>query len=71
MKKVKFIFISFLLIILMAGCKTIKQKNDEIIENLRIAVRPLNKEDIKNRKLPNQTSGLVITKIAKHKKKEK
>jgi len=43
-----------------------KQDNkiDEIIESLRIAVRPLNKEDIKNRKLPNQTTGLVITKIA-------
>ncbi len=43
-----------------------KQNVDEIIENLRIAVRPLNKEDIKNRKLPNQTTGLVITKIAKN-----
>ena len=31
---------------------------------MRIAVRPLNKDDIKNRKLPNQTTGLVITKIA-------
>ena len=31
---------------------------------MRIAVRPLTKEDIKNRKLPNQTTGLVITKIA-------
>ena len=43
-----------------------KQDNkiDEIIESLRIAVRPLNKEDIKNRNLPNQTTGLVITKIA-------
>ena len=37
---------------------------DEIIENLRISVRPLNKEDIKNRKLPNQTTGLVITNMA-------
>ena len=27
-------------------------------------MRPLTKEDIKNRKLPNQTTGLVITKIA-------
>ena len=42
-----------------------KQQNiDEIIEKLRIAVRPLNKDDIKKRKLPNQTTGLVITKIA-------
>ncbi len=40
------------------------KKSYEIIESLRIAVRPLNKEDIKNRKLPNQTTGLVITKIA-------
>ena len=38
--------------------------NEEIIENLKIAVRPLTKEDIKSRKLPNQTTGLVITKIA-------
>ena len=37
---------------------------DEIIESLRIAVRPLNKEDIKNRNLPNQTTGLVITNMA-------
>ena len=41
-----------------------EQITDEIIESLRIAVRPLNKEDIKKRKLPNQTTGLVITKIA-------
>ena len=44
--------------------ETQKQDNEEIIESLRIAVRPLTKEDIKNRKLPNQTTGLVITKIA-------
>jgi len=44
--------------------ETQKQNNDEIIESLRIAVRPLTKEDIKSRKLPNQTTGLVITKIA-------
>ena len=37
---------------------------DEIIESLRISVRPLTKEDIKNRKLPNQTKGLVITNMA-------
>ena len=41
-----------------------QNNNEEIIESLRIAVRPLTKEDIKNRKLPNQTTGLVITKIA-------
>ncbi len=37
---------------------------DEIIESLKIAVRPLTKEDINNRKLPNQTTGLVITNMA-------
>ncbi|WP_262590312.1 Do family serine endopeptidase [Candidatus Pelagibacter communis] len=37
---------------------------DEIVESLRISVRPLTKEDIKNRKLPNQTTGLVITNMA-------
>jgi len=36
--------------------------NDRI-ENLKITVRPLNKDDIKKRKLPNQTTGLVITGI--------
>ncbi len=44
--------------------ETKKENNEEIIESLRIAVRPLTKDDIKNRKLPNQTTGLVITKIA-------
>merc|ERR1712078_750010 len=44
--------------------ETKKQNNEEIIESLRIAVRPLTKDDIKKRKLPNQTTGLVITKIA-------
>ena len=38
--------------------------DEEIIEDLKIIVRPLNKEDIKSRKLPNQTTGLVITNIA-------
>ena len=33
------------------------------IEDLKITVRSLNKEDIKNRKLPNQTTGLVIKSI--------
>ena len=36
---------------------------DSIIEDLKITVRKLTKEDIKTRKLPNQVSGLVITKI--------
>jgi len=39
---------------------------DEIIESLRISVRLLTKEDIKNRKLPNQTTGLIITNMAKN-----
>ena len=30
---------------------------------MKISVRKLNNEDIKERKLPNQTKGLVITKI--------
>ena len=38
-------------------------EEDVTIENLKIAVRKLTKEDIKSRNLPNQTSGLVITKI--------
>ena len=33
------------------------------IDNLKISVREITKDDIKNRNLPNQTSGLVITKI--------
>jgi serine protease Do len=36
---------------------------DFIIEDLKITVRKLTKEEIKIRKLPNQTSGLVITQI--------
>ena len=36
---------------------------DLIIEDLKITVRKLTKEDIKTRKLPNQTTGLVVTKI--------
>ena len=43
-----------------------KQKTQDTtdqIEDLKITVRILNKEDIKNRKLPNQTTGLVITSI--------
>ena len=44
--------------------KTEEQNNEEIIESLKIAVRTLTKEDIKNRNLPNQITGLVITKIA-------
>ena len=36
---------------------------DIIIEDLKITVRKLTKEDIKARKLPNQISGLVVTKV--------
>ena len=32
MKKLKFVFISFLLMILITGCKTIKEKTDTIVE---------------------------------------
>tara|TARA_A100001011_G_scaffold133620_1_gene140845 strand:+ start:3636 stop:5051 length:1416 start_codon:yes stop_codon:yes gene_type:complete len=39
------------------------EKQVEDIENLKITVRLLNKEDIKNRKLPNQTTGVIVTKI--------
>ena len=41
-----------------------KEKPEEIeIKELKIKVREITKEDIKSRNLPNQTSGLVITKI--------
>ena len=41
-----------------------KEKPEEIeIKELKIKVREITKEDIKLRNLPNQTSGLVITKI--------
>ena len=36
---------------------------DIIIEDLKITVRELTKEEIKTRKLPNQISGLVVTQI--------
>ena len=36
------------------------------IKSLKIIVRPLNKKDIEQRKLPNQTTGLVITNIGKN-----
>ena len=36
---------------------------ETIIKDLKITVRQLNNEDIKQRKLPNQTKGLVITNI--------
>ena len=44
---------------------TEKQKliKETKIENLKITVRELSKDDIKSRNLPNQITGLVITKI--------
>ena len=41
------------------------QLKETTIEDLKITVRDLNKDDIKSRNLPNQTSGLVVTKINK------
>ena len=43
--------------------KEIPQEKTDEIKDLKITVRLLNKEDIKNRSLPNQTTGLVVTKI--------
>ena len=45
------------------GEKQTEIPKDLIIEDLKITVRKLTKEDIKKRKLPNQTLGLVVTKI--------
>ena len=42
--------------------KTVPSKVQKI-EKLKISVREITNDDIKNRNLPNQTSGLVITKI--------
>ena len=42
-----------------------KTPEEFIVNDLKITVRKLTNEDIKNRNLPNQTSGLVITKIDK------
>ena len=39
------------------------EPNNSTIDNLGITVRELNKEDIKQRKLPNQTKGLVVISI--------
>ena len=48
--------------------KETKEEAPEIseIKSLKIIVRPLNDKDIKERKLPNQTTGLVITNIGKN-----
>ncbi len=39
------------------------EPTESVIESLKISVRKITNEDINSRKLPNQTSGLVITKI--------
>ena len=54
--------------ILKKNQKILKNKTSEIseIKSLKIIVRPLNKKDIDERKLPNQTTGLVITNIGKN-----
>ena len=40
-----------------------KPQKEQVIKNLKISVREITDEDIKIRNLPNQTSGLIITKI--------
>ena len=40
-----------------------KPQTELVIESLKISVRELTKEDIKSRNLPNQISGLVVTKV--------
>ncbi|MDA7832156.1 Do family serine endopeptidase [Candidatus Pelagibacter sp.] len=50
------------------GKKETKDEVPEIseVKSLKIIVRPLNDKDIKQRKLPNQVTGLVITSIGKN-----
>ena len=43
--------------------ESIQKPKESNIEQLKITVRELNKEDIALRKLPNQSTGLVVTKI--------
>ena len=43
--------------------KQTEAPKDVIIDDLKITVRKLTREDIKTRKIPNQTLGLVVTKI--------
>jgi len=40
-----------------------KTKKDLNIDSLKISVREITKDDIQTRNLPNQTSGLIVTKI--------
>ena len=42
-----------------------KKPKEDVIEDLKISVRLLNKSDIEKRNLPKDTSGVVITKIDK------
>ena len=37
---------------------------ESVIKDLKVTVRQITKDDIKSRNLPNQTTGLVVTKIA-------
>ena len=37
---------------------------ETVIKDLKVTVRQITKDDIKSRNLPNQTTGLVVTKIA-------
>ena len=45
------------------GEKKQELPKDLIIKDLKITVKKLTKEDIKKRKLPNQTTGLIVTKV--------
>ena len=45
--------------------ETTNQPQNIEIKSLKIEVRQLTKKDIKDRKIPNQTTGLVITNIKK------
>ena len=47
----------------VADQKTINEPKEFKIERLKISVKEISKEDIKSRNLPNQTTGLIITKI--------
>ena len=47
----------------VADQKTIDEPKEYKIERLKISVKEISKEDIKSRNLPNQTTGLIITKI--------
>jgi len=44
----------------------IESSQDIIIESLKISVRDLNKDDISERKLPKNSTGVVVTKISEY-----